>query len=70
MKKRKPSAATHVIVLAGPFLALLCSLIAITEGNDVRFDWETRTGRYAWRRDYEAGGPYDDENPFGHGPVA
>lgn len=115
MKKRKPSAAAHVIVLAGPLLALLFTLIALTgakgvrfisaawllaalwtfvcalsgalwrlyhgdwsafssctlpERNDDRFDWETRTGRYAWRRDYEAGGPFDDEDPFGHGPLA
>lgn len=115
MKNRKPSAAAHVIVLAGPLLALLYSLIALTGGNGVRFisgawflavlwvfltalsgalrrayhgdrsafsaytlpeknddrfDWETRTGRYSWRRDYEAGGLFDDENPFGHGPVA
>lgn len=33
-----------------------------------RFDWGTRTGRYAWRRDYEEGGLYDDD-PFDHGPI-
>lgn len=115
MKNRKPSLTAHCLVLAGPLLALLYTLVALTgangvrfisgawllavlwvfltalsgtlwrayhddrsafsaytlsERNDDRFDWETRTGRYAWRRDYEAGGPYDDENPFGHGPVA
>ncbi|MCY4382590.1 MAG: hypothetical protein OXE44_05505 [Nitrospinae bacterium] len=115
MKNRKPSAAAHVIVLAGPLLALLYTLVALTGGNGVRFisgawflavlwvfltafsgalwrayhgdryaftaytlpekdeerfDWETRTGRYSWRRDYEEGGPFDDDYPFGHGPIA
>ncbi len=112
MKNRKPSAAAHLIVLAGPALALLFTLIAISGGRGVRFisgawllaalwvfltalsgalwqayrsdrsaytlperneeqfDWETRTGRYSWRRDYEEGGLYDDDYPFGHGPIA
>ena len=34
-----------------------------------RFEWASRTGRYAWRRDYEEGGLYDDDGPFGHGPI-
>ena len=114
MKNRKPSAAAHVIILAGPLLALPYSLITLTGGrgvrficaawllaaiwvfltalsgalwrgirhhdwsafssyalaerNDDRFDWETRTGRYSWRRDYEAGGLFDEENSSGHGP--
>ena len=64
MKNRKPSLAAHCLVLAGPLLALLYTLIALTGGRGVRFI----SG--AWRRDYEAGGPFDDEDPFGHGPVA
>ena len=40
----------------------------LPEGDDDRFDWGTRTGRYAWRRDYEEGGLYDDD-PFDHGPI-
>ena len=37
MKYTKPSAAAHVIVLAGPLLALLYTLVALTGGNGVRF---------------------------------
>jgi len=116
MKNRRPSAAAHLIVLAGPLLALLFTLCVLASGygarflpgawflaglwsfltalagalwrgirhgdwsafsagalperNDDRFDWETRTGRYSWRRDYEAGGPFDEENASGHGPFA
>ncbi len=115
MTNRKPSAAAHLIVLAGPALALLYTLIAISGGRGVRFisaawllaalwtivtalsgalwrayrsdwsaftsytlperneeqfDWETRTGRYSWRRDYEEGEMYDDDYPYGHGPIA
>lgn len=40
----------------------------LPEGDGDRFDWTTRTGRYAWRRDYEEGGLYDDD-PFDHGPI-
>ena len=47
-----------------PFAA--CTL---PERNDDRFEWETRSGRYACRRDYEEGGFYDDDGPFGHGPI-
>ena len=42
---------------------------ALPERNDDRFEWETRSGRYAWCRDYEEGGLYDDDAPFGHGPI-
>lgn len=42
---------------------------ALPERNADRFEWETRSGRYAWRRDYEEGGLYDDDNPFGPGPI-
>ncbi|MCY4382998.1 MAG: hypothetical protein OXE44_07605 [Nitrospinae bacterium] len=115
MKNRKPSAAAHIIVQAGPALALLYTLLALTGGNNVRFiscawllaalwvfltalsgalwrayhgarsaftaytlpekdeerfDWETRTGRYSWRRDFEESEMYDDDYPFGHGPIA
>ncbi len=115
MKNPKPSAAAHLFVLAGPALALLFTLIAISGGMGVRFisaawllaalwvfltalsgalwrayrgdrsaftaytlpekdedrfDWETRTGRYSWRRDFEEGEIYDDDYPYGHGPIA
>ena len=40
----------------------------LPEENAEQFDWATRTGRYAWRRDYEEGGLYDDDHP-GHGPI-
>ena len=33
------------------------------------YEWATRTGRHAWRRDYEEGGLYDDDDPFNHGPI-
>ena len=33
-----------------------------------RFDWSTRTGRYAWRRDYEEGG-HEGEGFHDHGPI-
>ena len=116
MKNQQPSAAAHVIVLAGPLLVLIFTLYVLASGygahflpgawfcaalwsfltalagllwrgirhrdwsafiactlpewDDERFDWETRTGRYSWRRDYEEGGLFDDDNPFGHGPLA
>ena len=41
----------------------------LPEKNAERFEWETRSGRYAWRRDYEEGDLYDDDGPFGHGPI-
>ena len=37
-------------------------------GDGDRFDWATRTGRHAWRRDDEEGGLHDDD-PFDHGPI-
>ena len=41
----------------------------LPEKDAERFEWASRTGRYAWRRDYEEGGLYDDDGPFGHGPI-
>ena len=41
----------------------------LPEKDADRFEWASRTGRYAWRRDYEEGGLYDDDNPFDHGPI-
>ena len=41
---------------------------SLPEGDADSFEWTTRTGRYAWRRDYEEGGLYDDD-PFDHGPI-
>ena len=41
----------------------------LPEKDADRFEWASRTGRYAWRRDYEEGGLYDDDGPFGHGPI-
>ena len=37
------------------------------EGGD-RFDWATRTGRYAWLRDLEDGHLHDQDHLRGHGP--
>ena len=37
------------------------------DGND-RFDWATRTGRYAWLRDAEDGHPHDEDHLRDHGP--
>ena len=110
----KPSTKAHVIVLAGPLLALVFTLFTLTGSNSARFipgvwllavlwtfltaltaalwcvfrhrdssaftaytlppkeedefEWACRTGRHAWRRDYEEGGLYDDST--GHGPIA
>ena len=41
---------------------------SLPEQDADSFEWTTRTGRYAWRRDYEEGGLYDDD-PFDHGPI-
>ena len=38
------------------------------EDDGERFDWSTRTGRYAWRRDYEEGG-HEGEGFQDHGPI-
>ena len=38
-------------------------------GGADRFDWSTRTGRYAWRRDYEEGGLHGNDDFPGHGPI-
>ncbi len=37
------------------------------EGGD-RFDWSTRTGRYAWLRDIEDRDLNDPDHPHDHGP--
>ena len=37
------------------------------DGGD-RFDWSTRTGRYAWLRDVEDGDLHDQDLLHGHGP--
>ncbi len=39
------------------------------EDDGERFDWSTRTGRYAWRRDYEEGGLHGNDDFPGHGPI-
>ena len=39
------------------------------EGDGDRFDWSTRTGRYAWRREYEEGGLHAHDDYPGHGPI-
>ena len=38
------------------------------EDDGERFDWSTRTGRYAWCRDYEEGG-HEGEGFHDHGPI-
>ena len=40
----------------------------LPEKDADRFEWASRTGRYAWRRDYEEGGLYEDDHS-GHGPI-
>lgn len=40
----------------------------LSEEDADDFEWASRTGRYAWRRDYEEGGLYDDDHPD-HGPI-
>ena len=40
----------------------------LPEDNGDRFDWATRTGRYAWLRDIEDRDLDDDEHLRGHGP--
>ena len=37
--------------------------------NGDRFDWATRTGRYAWRRDIDEQEFNGHDDPFGHGPI-
>ena len=37
------------------------------EGGD-RFDWSTKTGRYAWLRDVEDRDLHDHDHLRGHGP--
>ena len=114
MKNRRTSAAAHVIVLAGPVLALLYTLFTLSGGNDFRFipgawflaalwcfltalagalrracrgdvspftgyappernpdrfEWETRSGRYAWRRDDEENEFHAHDDHPGHGPI-
>ena len=38
------------------------------EDNGDRFDWATRTGRYAWLRDFEDRDLHDHGRLRGHGP--
>ncbi len=40
----------------------------LTEESGDRFDWATRTGRYAWLRDAEDGHLNDPDHLRGHGP--
>ncbi len=40
----------------------------LTEDNGDRFDWATKTGRYAWLRDAEDGDLHDEDPLRGHGP--
>ena len=114
MKNRRPSAAAHVIVLAGPAIAFLFTLCVLASGygarhlagawflaalwcfltalagalrracrgdvspftgyapperNADRFEWETRSGRYAWRRDDEENELHAHDDHPGHGPI-
>lgn len=39
------------------------------EGDGDRFDWATRTGRYAWRRDDEESELHAHDDYPGHGPI-
>lgn len=41
----------------------------LPEGDGDRFDWTTRTGRYAWRRDDEEGELHAHDDCPGHGPI-
>ncbi|MCY4384893.1 MAG: hypothetical protein OXE44_17305 [Nitrospinae bacterium] len=41
----------------------------LPEGDGDRFDWSTRTGRYAWRRDDEEGELHAHDDFSGHGPI-
>ena len=41
----------------------------LPEGDGERFDWATRTGRYAWRRDDEERELHAHDDYPGHGPI-
>ena len=41
----------------------------LPEGDGDRFDWATRTGRYAWRRDDEERELHGHDDYPGHGPI-
>ncbi len=41
----------------------------LPEGDGDRFDWATRTGRHAWRREYEEGELHAHDDYPGHGPI-
>jgi len=41
----------------------------LPEGDGDRFDWATRTGRYAWRRDDEERELHAHDDYPGHGPI-
>ena len=110
MNNQNPSRYTRALVLAGPALALLATILSLAagsglrllwavwtgsalwclltalscvlwrgfrhgdwtaftryqlpDGRDERFDWSTRTGRYAWRRELE------EQELHGHDPDA
>ena len=40
----------------------------LPEDYGERFDWSTKTGRYAWLRDVEDGHLHDEDHLRGHGP--
>ena len=42
----------------------------LPEDNGDRFDWSTKSGRYAWLRDVEDGHLHDPDHLRGHGPSA
>ena len=42
----------------------------LPERDGDRFDWATRTGRYAWRRDDEEGELHAHDDCPGHEPIA
>ena len=41
----------------------------LPDGDGDRFDWATRTGRYAWRRDDEQNELHAHDDYPGHGPI-
>lgn len=46
------------------------SAYTLPEKDDDHFEWAARTGRYAWRRDYEEEGLFDEDHPISHDPIA
>ena len=41
----------------------------LPEGDGDRFDWSTRTGRYAWLREIEEGELHTHDDYPGYGPI-